>query len=85
MLSVGHIALRSVTANARFMFVQSGKMAKREYFNLVLTLMTPYCSADYIPYIKEWYDSKQGAKYSSISLATMQIPCFTDLRSLWYV
>jgi hypothetical protein len=53
MLSVGHIALRSVTANARFMFVQSGKMAKREYFNLVLTLMTPYCSADYIPYIKE--------------------------------
>ena len=72
MLSDGHIAFRSVTANARFMFVLptllfsknrgSGKMAKREYFNLVLTLMTPYCSAGYIPYIKEWYDSKQGAK-----------------------
>ena len=47
--------------------------------------MTPYCSAGYILYIKEWYNSKQGAKYSSISLVTMQLPCLTDLRSLWYV
>lgn len=49
MLSVGHLTLRSVTDNARFMFVQSGKMVKREYFDLVLTLMTPFCS-DYTLY-----------------------------------
>jgi hypothetical protein len=32
MLSVGHLTLRSVTDNARFMFVQSGKMAKTRIF-----------------------------------------------------
>ena len=33
--------------------------------------MAAFCSAGYIPYIKECYDSKQVAKYSSISLTTM--------------
>lgn len=84
MLSDGHIAQRSITGNARFVFVQSGKPAKREYFNFVLTLLIPFCSANYTPYIKEWYDNKQDKMYNSISLTTMQLPCFTVLRSLWY-
>jgi hypothetical protein len=47
------------------------KWQKLEYFDLVLTVMAAFCSAGYIPYIKECYDSKQVAKYSSISLTTM--------------
>jgi hypothetical protein len=47
------------------------KWQKLEYFDLVLTVMAAFCSAGYIPYIKECYDSKQVAEYSSISLTTM--------------
>jgi hypothetical protein len=47
--------------------------------------MKPFLTVGYIPYIKEWYDSKQDTVYSSISLTTMQLPCFTQLRFLWYV
>ncbi len=85
MLSVGHISLISITGNARFIFVQSGKKTKREYFDLILTIMKPFLTVGYIPYIKEWYDIKQDTVYSSISLTTMQLPCFTQLRILWYV
>ena len=53
MFSDGHIAQRSITGNARFMFVQSGKQAKREYFNFVLTLLITFCSTNYTHYIKE--------------------------------
>lgn len=84
MLSDGPIAQRSITGNAQFVFVQSGKPAKREYFYFVLRLLMPFCSANYTPNIKEWYDNKQDKMYNSISLTTMQLPCFTVLRSLWY-
>jgi hypothetical protein len=73
MFSDGHIAQRSITGNARFMFVQSGKPAKREYFNFVLTLLITFCSTNYTHYIKEWYDNKQDKMYSSIALTTMQL------------
>lgn len=42
MLSDGHISQRSPKSNARFVFAQSGKPEKREYFNLVLSLMLPF-------------------------------------------
>jgi hypothetical protein len=42
MLSDGHIALRALSINARFIFVQSAKSTKQEYFNLVLNLMKPF-------------------------------------------
>ena len=89
MLSDGHIQQRSITANSRFIFAQSGKLEKREYFNLVLEIMRPFCSNNYIPYVKEWLRSHKGRVdirsntiNSSISLTTMQLPCFTDLRNI---
>ena len=83
MLSDGHIALRSLSINARFMFTQSGKSEKREYFDHVLSLMKPFCSDGYVPYFKEW--RRKGVMLTSISLTTMQLPCFTNLRHLWYL
>ena len=55
-------------------------LREAEYFNFVLTLLITFCSANYTPYIKEWSDNKQDKMYSSISLTTMQLPCFTVLR-----
>jgi hypothetical protein len=51
MLSDGHIQKRSIFG--RFIFAQSGKPNKREYFNLVLEIMTPFCSTNYVPYAKK--------------------------------
>jgi len=85
LLSDGHIAQRSKSSNARFIFSQSANLIKREYFELVLTLMKPFCTANYKPYIKNWIDSKTNINYSSISLTTMQLPCFVSLRTLWYI
>lgn len=84
MLSDGHIQQRSVTGNARFIFAQSGKPSKREYFNLVLEIMKPFCSANYVPYAKEWKDLRSKTINSRISLTTMQLPCFSRLHNLWY-
>src|ERR1700679_1458186 len=52
MLRDGHISQRSPKSNARFVFAQSGKPEKREYFNLVLSLMLPFCTIGYVPYSK---------------------------------
>lgn len=41
MLSDGHISQRSPKSNARI-FLHSGKPEKKEYFNLVLSLMLPF-------------------------------------------
>lgn len=84
MLSDGHIQQRSITGNSRFIFAQSGKPEKHEYFNLVLEIMRPFCNANYVPYAKEWIDIRSNTIYSSISLTTMQLPCFTSLRNIWY-
>jgi len=46
MLSDGHIGQRSITGNHRCMFVKSGKLDKRDYFNFVLTLLITFCSAN---------------------------------------
>jgi len=85
MLSDGHIALRTLSSNARFAFNQSGKPEKLEYFNLVFNLMKPFCTLNYLPYFQKWEDKRRNnATYTSISLTTMQLPCFTKLRHIWY-
>lgn len=84
MLSDGHVQKRSITGNGRFIFAQSGKTEKREYFNLVLEIMKPFCSVNYVPYTKEWLDTRYNTINSSISLTTMQLPCFTRLHNIWY-
>ena len=84
LLSDGHIQQRSITSNGRFIFAQSGKHEKREYFNLVLEIMKPFCITNYVPYFKEWIDLRFKTTNNSISLTTMQLPCFTSLHNIWY-
>jgi len=47
--------------------------------------MLPFCTIGYVPYSKIWKDSRHNVEYSSISLTTMQLPCFIELRSIWYL
>lgn len=86
LLSDGHIAQRSSkSGNARFTFSQSGKPEKREYFDFVLSLMLPFYSIGYRPYIKNWVDFRYNTSYTSITLTTLTLPCFAELRALWYL
>jgi hypothetical protein len=84
LLSDGHLSRRSVTANTRFMFAQSGKLEKREYFQLVFNLfancMTPETFAAGIvvkPLHKE-------SDYIRVSFSTIALPCFNGLHTLFY-
>lgn len=82
MLSDGHIQLRSSTSNGRLHFSQSGKPEKAEYFNLVWSLFKCYCTVNLKPAVATF--STKGKEYTRISFTTMQLPCFTVLRHLWY-
>lgn len=83
MLGDGHINQRSLTSNARFIFGQSGKEAKRAYFVHVYDLFKPFCSPDSKYYLKTWIDKRSGTVQTSISFVT--IPCFNIFREMFYL
>lgn len=81
MLSDGCLSCRSISSNARFLFAQSGKREKLEYFNLVFSLFIPFmtpASALAGGSLYNFTNSVTGALYSRLSLTTMALPCFTD-------
>jgi hypothetical protein len=47
-------------------------------------MMKHYCTLTMKPYTKNWVDKKLNIEYNSISLTTMQLPCFNSLRTLFY-
>ena len=47
--------------------------------------MNPFCTPNYVPYYKEWIDKKSNKNYNSITLTTMQFPCFSELHDIWYL
>lgn len=81
MLGHGHINQRSLTSNARFIFGQSGKEAKRAYFVHVYDLFKPFCSPDSKYYLKTWIDKRSGTVQTSISFVT--IPSFNIFREIF--
>lgn len=85
LLSDGHLQQRTVSSNARLIFNQSGKVNKRPYFELVYNIFKFCCTDNSEYYIRTWRDIKTNEEYSSISFATMQLPCFTKIYSLWYL
>ena len=80
MLGDGHINQRSLTSNARFIFGQSGKEAKRAYFERVYDLFKPFCTPDSKYYLKTWIDKRSDTVQTSISFVTMLLPCFNIFR-----
>lgn len=84
MLGDGHIQRRTPTSNSRFMYAQTGKPAKIEYFNLVFSYFSVFCTANYTPVTRTNLDSRNGEAYLVISFATMQLVCFNIVHSLFY-
>lgn len=85
LLSDGHLQRRYEKGNVRFMFGQSGKLNKRPYFELVYSLFKFYCSKDSDYYERIWKDNRNNQEYSSVSFATMELPCFTEIYPFWYL
>jgi len=85
LLSDGHLQRRSEKGNVRFMFNQSGKLNKRPYFELVYSLFKFYCSKDSEYYERIWKTKETDEEYSSVSFATMELPCFTEIYPFWYL
>lgn len=84
-LGDGHIQRRSIFSNSRFMYAQSGKEAKIEYFNLVFSYFSVFCTANYSPLSRTHVDSRNKVAYLVISFATMQLVCFNAIHSLFYI
>lgn len=83
LLGDGHISRRSSTSNSRFLYAQTA-VEHKEYFNYVYSFFTPFCVKDYIPQSKLVRDNRTKKTYSSISLTTMQLPCFNVYKDLFY-
>lgn len=84
MLSDMHASRRSFTGNTRLVFAQSGLPEKSEFFFNVFTLLSPFCTPEMVPHIKTWVDARNLATSTSINFATMQLPCFNAIHSLFY-
>ena len=89
LLSDGCLQRRTPTSNTRFLFVQSGKEAKREYYTLVFNMFISYISeavSNLGIVVKTFTDPLYpGITYSKVSFATLAFPCFNRLHELFYV
>lgn len=84
MLSDGHLNRRSDTANARFMFAQSGKHEKHGYFQLVFDLFASCMTSATLAAGLVIKPLHKGSAYIRISFSTIALPCFNEYYSLFY-
>jgi len=67
------------------MYTQSSLRKQHiNYFNLILELFKPYLSKDFILKNKTFTDKRTKNVYSSLSFATLSLPCFNFYRNLFY-
>ena len=56
----------------------------KEYFDYVFSFFSSFCVKDYIPQSKIVRDNRTKKIYSAISFTTMQIPCFNEVKEMFY-
>jgi hypothetical protein len=83
LLGDAHMSQRSSTSNSRLMYTQTA-MTHKDYFNHIFNIFKPYCTKDYTPSSKLFVDKRTNKSYSSISFSTMQLPCFSEFKTLFY-
>ena len=85
LLRDGHIQRRSLKGNSRFNYEQSSlRKHHYNYFNVVFELFKPYLSKDFNVKEKSFIDKRTNIKYSSVSFATLSLPCFNFYKNLFY-
>ena len=83
LLGDGHLQCRNT--NSRFIYGQSSLRKQHlNYFYHVFNLFKPFTSKDFLPKSRTFVDKKSNNTYSSISFATLTLPCFNYYRNLFY-
>ena len=85
LLGDGHIQKRSINGNSRFIYAQSSlRLQHLNYFNHILELFRPYLSKNFNLKNRNFTDKRSNKIYSSVSFATLSLPCFNKYRNLFY-
>ena len=85
LLGDGHIQKRSINGNSRFIYAQSSlRLQHLNYFNHILELFRPYLSKNFNLKNRNFTDKRTNKIYSSVSFATLSLPCFNDYKNLFY-
>ena len=67
------------------MYAQSSlRIQHLNYFNLILDLFRPFISEDFQLKNRTFTDKRTNKIYSSVSFATLSLPCFNYYRNLFY-
>jgi len=83
LLGDGHLQCRH--NNSRFIYAQSSlRKHHLNYFNHIFDLFKPFLSKDFKVKPKSFTDKKTNNIYSSVSFATLTLPCFKYYRNLFY-
>ena len=85
LLGDGHIQKRSINGNSRFIYAQSSlRLQHLNYFKHILELFRPYLSKNFNLKNRNFTDKRTNKIYSSVSFATLSLPCFNDYKNLFY-
>ena len=85
LLGDGHIQKRSINGNSRFIYGQSSlRLHHLNYFNHIFNLFKSFLSKDFILKDRKFLDKRTNKSYSSVSFATLSLPCFNYYRSIFY-
>ena len=85
LLGDGHIQKRSINGNSRFIYAQSSlRIQHLNYFKHILELFKPYLSKNFNLKNRNFTDKRTNKIYSSVSFATLSLPCFNDYKNLFY-
>lgn len=83
LLGDGHIQSRN--GNSRFLYTQSSLRQNHfNYFNHIYSMFKPFLSKDFEAKSRSFLDKRTNKTYSSISFATLTLPCFNPYQSLFY-
>jgi hypothetical protein len=82
-LGDGHIQSRN--GNGRFIYAQSSLREHHlNYFYHVYDIFKPYLSKEFKAKSRTFLDKRTNKTYSSISFATLTLPCFNNYKNLFY-
>ena len=84
-LLLGGFQKRSFNGNSRFIYFESSlRLHHLNYFNHILELFKPYLSKNFNLKNRKFTDKRTNKIYSSVSFATLSLPCFNDYKNLFY-
>lgn len=83
LLGDGHIQTRY--SNGRFIYAQSSLREHHlNYFYHIFSIFKPFLSKEFEAKSRSFLDKRNNKTYSSISFATLTLPCFNYYKNLFY-